>query len=245
MPQPTPSIPSTRYGDKIALAAGSLALLPTGAAAGVIYFNTPISSPAPTESTPVFWDVDSANGNGNEFGLSFSTGCGCLRSGLVIFSSGLNGSGFVAQTGPGNPFGIANLPLGFKVGNSSVLASGYAGGFGYTFHFVTSSGNLGTAPQGFSADVPGYFGFSFTDGIDYFYGWAEMTISLSSQEFTISQWAYNDTPYAAICVGETSGPGGTSCAVPEPGSLSLALLGMGAGGLRAWRRRKQAMPLAA
>ncbi|BBL76866.1 PEP-CTERM sorting domain-containing protein [Methylomagnum ishizawai] len=240
MPQSTKPIPSPRYGDKIALAAGSLALLPAGAEAGVIYSNTPISSPGPSASTPVFWDVDSASGNGDEFGLSFSSGCGCLRSGLVIFSSGLNGSGFVAQTGPGNPFGIANLPLGFKVGNS--LASGYAGGFGATYRFITSSGNLGSAPQGFAADVPGYFGFSFTDGIDYFYGWAEMTISLSSQEFTISQWAYNDTPYAAICVGETSGPGGVGCAaaVPEPGTPSLALLGAGAGGLRAWRRRRQA-----
>jgi hypothetical protein len=82
--------------------------------------------------------------------------------------------------------------------------------------------------------------FQASDGTNLYYGWSLWTVDLNTTTVTIAEWAYNTTPDAPIKVGQTS-----EAAVPEPSTLSLALLGMGAGGVRAWRKRKAAQALAA
>ena len=90
---------------------------------------------------------------------------------------------------------------------------------------------------GFTANVPGFFGFKFNDGVnlsDFYYGWGSLTIDLLSpgQGFKITEAYYQSTPNTAIQVGDVPQ------AVPEPSSM--ALLAAGAAGVAAWRaRRKQ------
>ena len=108
---------------------------------------------------------------------------------------------------------------------------------------VVSSNQVASTAKGFSNGVPGYFGFKFTDagGSNLYYGWAKMTIDASNNAYTINEWAYNSTAGGSISVGQTA----DVSAVPEPSALSLALIGIGAGGVLAWRRRKQAQALTA
>ena len=142
-----------------------------------------------------------------------------------------------------NQFGseFQNLALNVVIGPS--LGAGYRfGGAGFHSRWVAQSGIVASTAKGFSDGVPGYIGFQFTDagGSNLYYGWAEITIDASNTAYTINEWAYNSTAGGSILVGET----GVS-AVPEPSALSLALIGLGAGGVLAWRRRKQAQPLTA
>jgi hypothetical protein len=84
-----------------------------------------------------------------------------------------------------------------------------------------------------------YIGFRFT-GIDNLihYGWANLFLDLNAGIVTIKDGAYNDVAGAQIHIAD-----GPSSSVPEPSSL--ALLAIGAGGLAAFRRRKQRVAAAA
>jgi hypothetical protein len=63
------------------------------------------------------------------------------------------------------------------------------------------------------------------------YGWIKVdTTGQNDGSVTVVDWAYETTPNAAIA----------AAAVPEPGTFALCLLGMGAAGVQAWRRRKKA-----
>ncbi|MFM8331056.1 MAG: PEP-CTERM sorting domain-containing protein [Candidatus Methylumidiphilus sp.] len=114
------------------------------------------------------------------------------------------------------------------------MANGYGfGSSGQTDRRLASSASGVPQVAGSAVDfqdgIDGYFGFKFTDGVNLFYGWAEVNIDGQNIAYTINRWAYNNTPAASIMAGQT---------VPEPGTLSLTLLGLGAAGVRAWRRRK-------
>lgn len=65
------------------------------------------------------------------------------------------------------------------------------------------------------------------------YGWIEFTTTgATGFPATINRWAYEDSG-ASINAGQT--------VVPEPGSVAMVgAMGLGAAGLRAWRRRKAA-----
>jgi hypothetical protein len=71
-------------------------------------------------------------------------------------------------------------------------------------------------------------GFRFLSSGNLFYGWAE--INITGGDVEISRWAYEDVAGQGIHAGSTA-------SVPEP--ATLALLGMGAAGLLAFRGRKQ------
>lgn len=222
--------------NKAALATGSLSalsLLSFGAEASIIYHDTsigPVSAHNPASFTT--WDVD---GNGSaEFDLS-----GFERNGglgyIHLYTIDLNGRGVVQGSAATWVNTFNNLPLNFAVGPT--LASGYR--FAETnssSRRVANRGQVAFSASGFSSGVPGYFGFKFTDGTNLFYGWAELLIDAPNDAYTINRWAYNNTPDGVINVGQT---------VPEPSTLSLALIGAGAGGVRAWRKRKQSQALAA
>ncbi len=137
--------------------------------------------------------------------------------------------------------GFVNLGLGFGVGPS--LAAGYNfGGRANDRSMLSTIGanpKITPNPKNFASGVNGFFGFRFTDagGTNQFYGWAELNLDTASPgTVTINRWAYNDVAGQSINVGQTSNVN----PVPEPGTLSLTLLGLGAGGVRTWRRRKLA-----
>lgn len=250
------------YSDKLAQAAGSLsalALLPTGAQAGVIYYDTPLVI-TPDLGTSIEWNVD--NKGGAEFALfgnySYSsnpysnpghytpTGSGgstwvsgtysynpWTNRNVGIADHGLNGRGMVQASVGSDPRLFQNLPVGFILGPT--LAAGYRLTRGSVMRWVASNSSLARSAVGFGSGVNGYFGFKFTDGVDLFFGWAEINIDAPNTTYTINRWAYNDTPDGSIKVGQTA-----SISIPEPSTPSLLLIGMGAAGIRAWRRRKQA-----
>jgi hypothetical protein len=88
----------------------------------------------------------------------------------------------------------------------------------------------------FTANVSGQFGFRFTNASDTHYGWASLLIDETpqGQGYKITEAYYNTTPGAAINVG----------AVPVPEPSSMALLGLGAAGVAAWRARRKRTPSA-
>ena len=218
---------------KVALVASSLstlALLPAGAEAGIVFHNTAIGPNTPTTNNT--WDVDGSGGI--TFKLNGSSSAARLNS------NSARGRGLVQKNTDGNSF-FRNLALNFVVG-PSLGAGGYQfSPAGKSSRWVAISSNVAQSAVGFSNGVPGYFGFKFTDagGSNLYYGWAEMTIDGSISAYTINKWAYNSTAGGSILVGQTA----DVSAVPEPSALSLALIGLGAGGVLAWRRRKQAQAL--
>lgn len=61
---------------------------------------------------------------------------------------------------------------------------------------------------------------------DIFYGWIRMSHSMENEILTVHDWAYNSEPGEPIMAGE----------IPEPKVYAL-ILGLGALGFVAWRRR--------
>lgn len=89
---------------------------------------------------------------------------------------------------------------------------------------------------GWIDDARGYIGFRLdggegTDasrGADYLYGWIDVGLSNDLNTLTIFGWGVNTTPNAGLFAGE----------VPAPGVGGLAMLAMGAAGIR--RKRQTA-----
>lgn len=184
--------------------------------------------------------MDAAHGLVNDFSLNTYRGGNIAR----LNSNNLNGRG-LAQTASQDAWQFQNLSANFVVGPS--MAGGYKFGSAGQSRWLVRNGVIRTVTAvGFTSGVNGYFGFSFTDGTNLFYGWAELNINAPANQFTINRWAYESCSGQGIAVGATSD--GATCGVsnvPEPGILSLTLLGLGAGGVREWRRRRQAQALAA
>lgn len=74
----------------------------------------------------------------------------------------------------------------------------------------------------------GYVGFKHS--VSNNYGWLKFTVNADATQVTLDAMAYNDIAGEAILAGQIS-------AIPEP-ATSAVLLGLGAAGLAAYRRRK-------
>ncbi|MCX7108710.1 MAG: PEP-CTERM sorting domain-containing protein [Proteobacteria bacterium] len=265
MKQPNSATPPNAWSDadKLALATGSLSalsLLSFGADASVIYNNTnPVAinfNHASGIGSAITWSVDGTNAT---FKLFNRSGSGYDNLHLKS-NGGLLGRGLVKTNGQTNINGFVKLPAGFSVGPT--LAANYllpaGGSLSYRtllkrYSNFTSAGNLITTnisilsnAKNFTSGADGFFGFRFTDAglANQFYGWAELNLNTTSPgTATINRWAYESCTGQSITAGATSG-GATTCGgstVPEPDALSLTLLGLGAGGVRAWRKRKLAL----
>lgn len=106
------------------------------------------------------------------------------------------------------------------------------------YAYTYSNGNTVRGP-GPGGDFPGgqagsnYIGFAFENAGGIHYGWAELILDPGTFDVTVNQWAYDDVADTAIHVPDTGSSG-----VPSPGSL--ALLALGAAGIRRFRGRQQA-----
>lgn len=229
---------ANKWGEKLAAAAGSLTglcLLPTGVDASVtnVIGHPVILSMSAADGSIAYWDVDSSGGS--DFRLWKG---GVPNAGSILLASnGSNGLGLVGPTyvtdnvqalfksfnvGPtlaNNLKWGSGFPLGYA--SRQAMASNSAGGFqiGFDFNNGFKEGN-------------NFFGFRFVEpGYGVHYGVGVIDFDTANGVVTIDRWAYNTTEDAAVHVQD----------IPEPGTASLVLLGMGAGGVRAWRRRKQAL----
>jgi hypothetical protein len=116
----------------------------------------------------------------------------------------------------------------------SASAGGFIGG-GLAGILHTAVNNAAGAGQWDESEV-GIAGLKIVNGANTYYGWVRLAWADTDDDvypntLTAIDWAYNDTPGAAILAGDTG-------AVPEPSRALLALAGLGAMALR--RRRKAA-----
>jgi hypothetical protein len=180
--------------------------------------------PPATDGQQVGWDVD---GSGpTDFTLQNST--------TSAFLAGYAGAAGVGRSFVVNGGDLKQLTAG------SVVNAGVA--WDYSIK-VTSSQQKVQVSSAFQtnnnqANPPGQFGFRFTNASDTYYGWGSLALDFSKpmgQGFVITEAYYNTTPGGAINVGAVPQ------AVPEPSSM--ALLGLGAAGVAAWRRKGRTSPV--
>ena len=138
-----------------------------------------------------------------------------LAPGTYVYHSAVYlgpGSGYdfdpLAKLGYGDPIAPAFY------WNKQVVPASYDGGY-TTPAFIWPTGTVG------------YIGFKIKRGAYSYYGWALLDI-VAPGETTVGGFAWEDTAGMDITAG----------AVPEPGSVALGLLALGAAALGSWRRRR-------
>lgn len=175
------------------------------------------------------WDVD---GNGQvDFNLqNIQIGAGPRGAELIPaapYSS--NPSGVVYLNLGSETQVLDNMAFSAPVNNASPW---WANSFRMTSQFA---GNL--QQNQFPTNTVGFFGFRFAvgnDANDYRYGWGQLVINGpfgSGTGYQVTSAFYQSTPGAGINVGQVP------VVVPEPSGM--ALLGLGAAGVMAWRSRKR------
>jgi hypothetical protein len=114
--------------------------------------------------------------------------------------------------------------------------------------FAASGGTAGTA--GGFLNTAAYFGFRFflDGGTDLVLGWAKLRLDTASDPtrvvLSVCEWAYEDTG-GAIEAGDRGTGAAVSCPsaipadAPAPATPLLTLLGLGAMGVQAYRRRRE------
>jgi hypothetical protein len=221
--------PRRTLAQKLAVAAGSGATAaafvgaPSAAEAVIVTaMNTPISPPGSSGTTN--WDVD------GDLTFDFAL----INSGMLYASFDDTNGGRLVVPAAATQDGIAKLPFGLTIGTGLAAAYKFHAG-AQDVNTITSSGGLGgdAAAGGWSLPETGYFGFKFTNGSGTHFGWGEITIDGTplGAGFTINQAYYESTPNGSIQVG----------AVPEASQMAaLALLSLGAAGLKVWRRGSKA-----
>jgi hypothetical protein len=142
----------------------------------------------------------------------------------AVFTLSVNPTNITVASSVGTEFDIGPLTLGTPITLSSTTATG----------IQKLVEGLDTTPTGlWASSSHGYLGLSFIVSSQEYLGWAELLLDNDTPSATLVSYAYNDQPGEAIAAGDTG--------VPEPSSLTLFALG--AAGVLAVRRRKQAKNL--
>lgn len=234
------------------LAVSASLLAPTVADAAIVHVSDRPVTAAIISMTPhadsFAWDVD---GDGTaEFTLKqanwrYPVGSRTFYSGRIsLTSSGpVNGRGMVGRYSWNPSSGQLILPLPRSSLVGPTLANGYWGGPGVTSRPILSFGYDSLHPPapsftpsshfGFDTGGDNLIGFAFDPGDGVRYGWARLTLAADffNSAVTIHEWAFEDEPGDSIHVGSVPAP---------PAALSaLTLLGLGAAGVRRWRRQRQ------
>lgn len=163
---------------------------------------------------------------------------GLFLSAFYFYSTAFYASAAHYNAGPGSTVasGGAALKLspGFVVGPT--LASGGFSNGSADWYFNRN----GNANGPFYNGTTGYLGLRFdgdTGSVGTQYAWVKVRFDFAAPKLTMNilEWAY-DNSGASIAVGDTGQP----TDVPVPATPLLTLLGLGAVGLSAYRRRREA-----
>ena len=251
-----------------ALGGGALALVATPAGATPILSgiqNISVASGGPTAipQNQTTFHLDPLDGTSPEFVFGWD-GNGVAGSQVWVNDPDGATNPFSVQIVEGN--GLINFAAGSTVGDP-VLVNAKDKYPKYTSWgnaaFYDPLGNweqsretewLGTQYSSWAAGSTGYLGFRFFDqASDYHFGWMEVSVPVTSaagENATVVQWAYESDAYTPITIPEVSVPeidpaSGANAAAIALGGLALLeqQLGFAAGaaGLRAWRKRRQAL----
>jgi hypothetical protein len=145
-----------------------------------------------------------------------------------------------SNAGPGSTVasGGAALKLspGFVVG-PTLASGGFSNGHADWYYYGYGNAN---ANGPFFNGTTGYLGLRFegdTGTVGTQYAWVKVRFDFAAPKLTMNilEWAY-DNSGASIAVGDTGQP----TDVPVPATPLLTLLGLGAVGLSAYRRRREA-----
>ncbi len=112
----------------------------------------------------------------------------------------------------------------------------YGGYFGPNYSSTAYPGS--SKFSGFSFNGDNIICFRFDINGETHYGWANVTWDLTSVfvgQFIVEEWAYEDRPDTAIHAGSTE-------VVPVPATIvpAVAMLALGAAGVRRMRKKKEA-----
>jgi hypothetical protein len=153
--------------------------------------------------------------------------------------SGPSSNDITITANPSEIDAIANTGAGVVMNSGDVAALAFGalidptntGSFGSGGKMVNTSGGLLTGGYWSSTGGDAYLGFYFNGPANPQAGWADIQTSgnPNSTSFTIVNYAYETNPNTAITAGQTSD-------TPEPSTM--ALIGLGAAGLIALRRRR-------
>lgn len=129
-----------------------------------------------------------------------------------------------------------------KLASGAAISAG-AGNFQAGFHTVKASSGGGGTGGTFNASQPGLAGIRFNTGTFlnpmYHYGWVrlEYTGTPSPDSITAIDWAYETAVNEKIAAGQTT----ELSSAPEPGTIAMSLLALGAAGVLALRRKRIAV----
>ncbi len=183
--------------------------------------------------------TDSAPGDGYFSLTPFDlNGDGVVDFQLGIASGEANGGAAAIFPGvTGGTLGVVGISSSGFVYPSKLAAGA---NIGPTAGFATVSGRgslafgAGYPGSKWLTSTPGYLGLRFTVGSQTDYAWLRLSVAAAStgpnaRAITLDSAAY-----------ETSGGAITAGAVPEPSTVSLGALALGAVGLAAYRRKRAA-----
>jgi hypothetical protein len=203
-----------------ATAAGAALAMTTSADAGIIYSGIQNVS------------LETSAHHSKTQGLDIKNPGGATASLNLLVRQGAPPAHFLELGGVAGKASVLETGHLLKRFNSGSRISGAQGGGG----FINSRPIAAKPSRGqFAPGVTGFAGFVLNGNED---GWIKLKWEFVSGkvELTVISWAYNNTPGGTINAGQTGGSVQTG-SVPEPSSLSLALLAAGAAGVLALRKR--------
>lgn len=136
----------------------------------------------------------------------------------------------LSPQGPLQKLPVSNY-MSYGAGNLTVAFA-----FAREFNGSTSAGNFAPGPN---ASTSGYAGFEIVSGTSHapHFGWMHLKLHVDGRgrvdDFTLVDWAFQSMPRVPIHVADRSNP---PPPVPEPSGL--AMLGLGAIGIAALRRKR-------
>ena len=149
-------------------------------------------------------------------------------SSSLLIAAGMNGAALAGTVGGFTPGGSFFYPTGFQASQlvrdrpGQIFSGSGVGAPTNTFGTLANGSTFGHWAG--VAAVDGYVGVQFQIGANTHFGWVHVNWDPATDTATIDSYAYNNTPDAASHV-------------PEPSALTL--LGLGALGLAARRRRRE------